>query len=288
MPKSLTRLAFGLIRLVAAGAITTGSTLAAGISIDAGLTPAENRWILRSQMRVMERKNDPGSANREMTMHIFPLVVAYGLRSDATVMVRQALVRREMTMGGTTSLKTGLADLLVMAKFRLIRVNKPGYTIGVAPTLGLEVPSGQEEFTSNTWDLNMGCFVSGRIRSLGADLDARYSWAGMAKTGDTTRDPGDDISAEGALAYQIPVGPNADYAVAPVVECSYRKTSPDREDGVEIAGTGESVLLLSPGVKVTRGSLVLEGLIQYPVWQDQVGVQTKRGVGFLIGFRLMN
>ena len=182
--KKTNRLGLALIVSFVASMIFSNIVSATGISIDAGLTPAENRWMLRSQVRYMHRDNDPSPMMREMKMHMFPVVVAYGLRPDLTVMVRQAIMRSEMAMMSQSSPVVGFADLLVLAKYRLARVNTSTYTLGVAPTLGLEIPSGKENFSSNSYDLRMGCFVSGRLRSLGIDLNATYIWNGMVLTGD--------------------------------------------------------------------------------------------------------
>ncbi len=268
--------------------VLAGPVSSAGISVDAGLTPAENRWIFRSQIRFMQRDNISGAALPEMTSYMFPLVVAYGLRSDLTVMVRQAIRQNEMTMGERSSSHTGLTDLLMSGKFRLARINKPNYTLGIAPVLGLEVPSGEENFTSNSWDLHLGWFISGRLRSLGIDLNATYVWNGMAKAGDADREVGDEITAEGAMAYQLGLGSNSDLALAPVVEISFKKMSSDKENGDVLTNTGESILLLSPGVKFTWSSFIFEGLLQFSAWQSQNGLQTERGPAFIIGMRLMS
>ncbi|MHC4362719.1 MAG: hypothetical protein ACYSTZ_07820, partial [Planctomycetota bacterium] len=63
---------------ITAGGLTNAG--AAGISVDAGLTPPEDRWIIRNQVRYMTREDDPTGMNREMSMYAFPIVVAYGLR----------------------------------------------------------------------------------------------------------------------------------------------------------------------------------------------------------------
>ena len=282
---------FLLSAFLLVGALTTvfvpsGNVRAAGISIDAGLTPAANRWIFRSQMRIMQRHNDPTPANREMTARMFPMVVAYGVRSDLAVMVRQGIMKREMTMPAVQTSSSGLTDFLVLSKWRLLRVNTRSYTLGFAPTLGIEIPTGEQNFTSDTWDLHLGWFASGRLRSWGMDLNLAYVWNGLAKSG-ADIDPGDELAVEAALARQFPFGSDADYAVAPVIECSYRNVSSDNVDGSDIANTGESVVELSPGLKVTRSSLILEGLVRVPVWQDQTGLQTERDIGFLVGIRLM-
>lgn len=261
---------------------------AAGISIDAGLTPAENRWILRSQIRYMERGNYPNEPGRQMQSFMFPVVVAYGVRPNLTVMVRQALRRTEMEMHGRSSTSTGFSDFFLLGKYRLYRVNTPAYTFGLAPTVGLEIPSGEDGFTSDTWDLRFGCFASGRVRSWGLDLNAAYLWNGMAGTDAGTTDPGDEITIEAALAYQMSLASDASLALAPVIESTFLKALSDSRDGQTVDNTGESVLLISPGIKFTWSSFIVEGLVQVPIWQDQEGLQTEREPGFLIGFRLMN
>ena len=58
--------------LVMACAETYGS----GISVDAGLTPAQDKWILRTQIRYMQRSNDPSLMPKEMETFMFPVVAA--------------------------------------------------------------------------------------------------------------------------------------------------------------------------------------------------------------------
>ena len=284
----LTSLSLFFIFLLIAVLFYSENISATGISIDAGLTPAANRIMFRTQMRYMERDNKLISMSRDMKMYMFPVVVAYGLRPDWTVMVRQAFMRSEMTMMGQTTTNSDLGDLLLLSKYRLTRINKPNYTFGIAPTLGLEIPTGQDNFTSNSYDLRFGSYFSGRLRSLGMDLNITYIWNGMALTNDTNTDPGDEFAVEAAMAYQLSFGSDANFSVAPVLESSYQKISSDSENGITVANTGESVFLLSPGIKITRASFIFESLIQFPVWQDQNGLQMERGASLLIGIRLMN
>lgn len=288
IPKKYFKTALVLFTLATSSIIATSGVFAAGISIDAGLTPAANRWVFRSQMRFMQRDNDPNPVLPEMKSYMFPVVMAYGLRSDLTLMVRQVIRRSEMTMMGNRSTNSGFTDLFIMSKYRLYRINKPSYTLGIAPTLGLEIPSGSKEFTSDSWDLRMGVFMSGRLRSWGADFNTTYNWTGMAKTGDSSLEPGDEFTIEGALAYQLGWGANANLALAPVIEFSYGRISADTRDNSTVVNTGESVFLLSPGIKFTLSSFMVESLVQFPVWQKQNGLQTERGLSFIIGIRLLS
>ncbi|MHC4708064.1 MAG: hypothetical protein ACYS8I_13380, partial [Planctomycetota bacterium] len=135
-----------LISLFTGVMLATGlpSAVAAGISVDAGLTPPEDRWIIRNQVRYMQRKGDPTPMNRKMDTYAFPFVVAYGFRPDLTLMVRQSVKHRKMSMSGSVSRDTGLGDLFVLGKYKLYRRNTRKYTFGIASTLGLEFPTGDD------------------------------------------------------------------------------------------------------------------------------------------------
>ena len=70
-------------------------------------------------------------------------------------------------------------------------------------------------------------------------------------------------------------------------ELSYKNISPEQLDSSNVSNTGESVLYLSPGIKFTRSSFILEALAQIPVWQEQEGSQLKRDTGVIFGARFM-
>jgi len=260
---------------------------AAGISVDAGLTPAEDRWIFRTQMRYMRGKDDPAPTDREMEMYAFPVVMAYGFRSDVTLLVKQVTKYRKMTMAGSVSRDIGLDDLYLLGKYRFYRRNTREYTFGIAPTLALELPTGDDDFTSDTWDLEPGLFVSWRSGPWASDLNAAYKWNGFADDGRAGLNPGDEISIDLALARQFSIGGSSDTSIAPVLEFSYGHISPDDLSGHDVSNTGESLFFISPGAKFTRLSFILEALVQIPAWQDQKGSQLEQGTRFIIGARYM-
>lgn len=263
------------------------SANAAGISIDAGLTPAEDRWIIRTQARYMKRKGDPTHMGREMTTYSFPTIVAYGVRPDFTLMLKQTVKHQDSEMGGNHNKTTGLADLFILSKYKVYRRNTPEYIFGIAATLGLELPTGAETFTSNTWDLVPGLYTSWRSGPWAWDMGISYAWNGFADRGRNSINPGDEFSLDWAIAYQFSLGDDARTSIAPVLEVSYKNISPDRRYGHDVSNTGESVLYISPGVKFTKSSFILEGLLQLPVWQDQKGTLLERGFGVIVGVRFM-
>lgn len=270
--------------LVCLLAMVSGHAVAGGISADAGLTPGQDKWIVRTQVRYLHRADDPSPMQRTMESFMFPAVAAYGLRPDVTLMLRQAFARMDMTMGTAGTRNSGFGDLLIMGKYRALRHNSPGYTLGLAPLLGLEVPTGKAPFTSEGWDLKTGLFFSARISSWALDLNLAYTWNGIAGGGDRVRN--EVFEAVNALAYQFDVGEQSRTALAPVIELSYTNFSRDRISGVTQPASGESWVHLSPGVKFTHSSIIVESLLQVPVWQNQMGNQPELRLGGLFGIRI--
>jgi hypothetical protein len=271
----------------AINAVVLENANAAGISVDAGLTPPEDRWIVRNQFRYMHRKDDPTMMNREMETYAFPFVVAYGFRSNLTFMARQRVKYRDMVMSGATSRDTGLDDLFLMAKYKLYRKNTRDYTIGVASTLGIELPTGDDDFGSETWDLKPGIFTSWRSGSWSADLSTAYQFNGFADRGRDGLDPGNELVADLAFAHQFSLGGSSNMSLAPVLEFNYKHYMADRLSGRDVANTGESLFFVSPGLKFTKSSFIMEVLLQFPVWQQQQGIQLKQGTRLIVGTRFM-
>lgn len=268
-------------------AAASRSADAAGISIDAGLTPAEDRWILRTQGMYMQRKSDPTLMDRKMSDYVFRTVLAYGLRPDLTVMVRQTAQYRKMSMAGSITRDAGLGDLFIMAKYGIFRRNTRNSTFGIASTLGLELPTGADAFTSQTWDIKPGLYTSWRSGPWATDFSAAYKWNGFADRGKGGVNPGNELSLDWALAYQISIADRADISLTPVLELSYINILPDQLHGHDVTSTGESVLYLSPGLKYTKSSFILEALLQIPIRQSQRGTQLERGPRLLLGSRWM-
>lgn len=263
----------------------TSKVTAGGISADAGLTPAQDKWIFRTSVRYTKLTNGPTMMARSKEMYMFPMVVAYGLRSDLTVMVRQPFMRMDMTMAGNTTRSSGFGDLMLMAKYRAVRRNTPTYTLGIAPLLGLKLPTGEKEFTSDATALKTGLYLSARRVPWAADLNVTYTINGL--TGDDDREENKVLEMVGALAYQFSLTKDGRKALAPVVEFSYEHASSIKIDGVEQPDTGESIFKVSPGIKLTISSVIIESLLWVPLWQDQNGNQLEHGVGGLFGIRVM-
>ncbi len=263
--------------------LLTSSVKTAGISVDAGLTPPEDRWMFRTQLRYMSKENDMTRMNSQMIGSVF----AYGLRRNVTLMVKQMVINRTMTMGGMDTKISGLSDLSLMCKYGIFRKNTRDYTVGVASTIALKIPSGDDAFTSETWDVRPGLYLSWRKGYWATDVSLAYARNGFAGENSQGIEPGDEISFDGAAAYQISMGNKSRLSFTPVLELSYNKFLPDNFNNQGVINSGESILFISPGVKLTKSSFIFETLLQLPAWQDQNGTQLKHSARGLVGIRFM-
>jgi hypothetical protein len=225
--------------------------------------------------------------DREMKTYSLNVVAAYGLRRNITLMIKQPLKQMNMEMGGMSSDESGLADLFLMAKYGLYRKNTPDFTFGAAATLGIELPTGKEEFTSDTWDIKPGLYLSFRNGTWASDLNFSYMINGFTGENDDDINPADELSVDFAIGRQFVIGGNTNQVLIPLVELSYKVCSADQFDGDDVANSGESVFIIAPGAKTVLSSFIIEALVRIPVSQNQEGMQTERAVGGLLGFRYM-
>lgn len=269
--------------VISMGAMAWGG----GITADVGLTPPVDRWIFRTQVRYMERGDDPTTKGREVGMFAVPVVLVYGLRPNMTIIARQIAFDRRMKLMGRTREATGFGDFTLITKWRALRINRRDYIVGVAPTLGVAFPTGDEDFGSDTWDALTGVYLTARRGPWGSDLNLEYALNGVDERGGNENRPGDASTANLALSYQFTLDDRATMSLWPVLELTYTSTQRDRDAGAESPDTGGNVLSLSPGVKFARQSFILEALIQVPVAQNLHGAQLEHKIGGLVGLRYL-
>jgi hypothetical protein len=263
--------------------LVAGIARGGGISVDAGLTPPEGRYILRAQTRYMQRSDEMS----EMAMYKFPFVLAYGVRSDFTLMVKQIITRRSMTMGRSTNTESGFDDFFALAKYKAYRRNTRHHTFGIAPTLALEMPTGSDEFSSETWDMTAGLYLSWRSGSWATDFNMAYTWNGITGRSKNGLVPGDKGTLDVAFAYQFSIGGSPYSSLTPVLELNYEDARAGQLDGDNVQHTGGSALYVSPGLKYTMPSFIIEGLVRIPASWDQNGTQPDPDLGMLVGVRLL-
>ena len=214
-------------------------------------------------------------------MHVFNL--AYGVRPQLTLMIMQGWANRKSDMMGQAS---GRNDMTLMAKYRLLRVNTRETTLGVAATIKLLIPTGEEPFTTDYWSVSPGIFLSQRWNTWALDASTEFRFNDLFDNRDDSLQRGWEISTNCAIARQIALGDNSAFSFAPVLEMTGSVTQPDMPAHVSF-NFRESMIFLSPGMKLTYQSLILEVLWQYPLWQDIPDSAMEYSSKGLVGIRYM-
>ncbi|MCF8303121.1 MAG: transporter [Bacteroidales bacterium] len=246
---------------------------AGGISVDAGLTPPQDRFILRSQYRYMTMDNAMMRVNTQMT----PLVLAYGLTPSFTLMARGVYVHQ--SFDNSPEINNGLNDPFLLSKFRLYRKNTADYVIGIASHIASNIPIGSKEVSMRAWDPELGLNVSFRPRFFAVDVSASYIFTDISEKLETR--PGNIFNINTAVSTMIPLKSIPNAAFSPVAEITYSTQAASK------ATPSHSILFLSPGVSVIYSNLSLEALVQFPVQQTEQTSIMNRNSRLILGLKYM-
>lgn len=247
--------------------------LAGGISVDAGITAPQDRFILRTQYRYMSMSNSMMSMNTQMT----PLVLAYGVTSGFTVMARGMYVNQKLEK--TSKVNEGINDLFLLTKFRLYRKNTANYVFGLASHLASNIPIGSTEISNRSWNPELGLNISFRPRFFAIDVSISYIFSDLSRK--LASKPGDILSINTAFSALIPSKSNSSNAISPVLEMTYNY----QEAGD--ANPSKGLLFLSPGISFIHSSLSLEALVQIPVYQSENVNLMNQNSRYILGVKYM-
>lgn len=246
---------------------------AGGISVDSGLTPAQNRWILRTQYRRMEMYNSMMTTKNQM----MPFVIAYGLTSNFTLMARGMYVYKSISTEDTNI--KGFNDFYFLSKFKLYRKNTANYVFGIAPFIASNIPVGSKKISDRVWSPEVGINVSYRPRFWAFDFTLSYVFSdGIGKEGN------DIFEMNTALSSVIPFKNKANIAISPVLEFNFK----NEFNFKDITAAKAEILFLSPGISYIYSSLVIEALVQFPVYQKiESSKFMKQNTRLIIGIKYM-
>lgn len=243
---------------------------AEGISVDAGLTPGQDRIIVRMQYRNIINK----MGDNRMVMHMMPVVVAYGLSPDITLMMRngyRAVGENETMM----EMESQWMDPFLMGKVKLYRHNARNYVIGVAGFAGSTFP-GWSSSEEKTYSPVVGINASYRPGLWSFDLNNAYEWVNYhagEKQSETRQ-----MQLNLAISRNLILPEFNNLVIAPVQEFSFVRNNP-------LTGESGSFGFISPGFQIISPHIKFEGLYQIAINSSQPGM--KNGNRLILGLRFM-
>lgn len=247
---------------------------AGGISVDAGLTPAQNRWILRTQFRQMEMYNSMMTTKSQM----MPLVIAYGLTSNFTLMARGMYVNKNISTEDENI--KGFNDFYLLTKFKLYRKNTASYVFGITPYVASNIPVGDKKISDRVWSPELGLNVSFRPRFWAIDLSLSYVFSDATEKGGNAIN--DIFELNTAFSSVIAFKNKTNIAVSPVLEFNFKNEFSYKDETVQ----NPNILFVSPGIAYIYSSLVIEALVQFPVYQKTDNIM-KQNARIITGIKFM-
>ncbi|NOX59961.1 MAG: transporter [Planctomycetes bacterium] len=263
-----------LLFSIAVLALAPTITRAGPINTDVALTPPKGGSIFRLQY-VYSESSGRGDV-RHVNASVSRGTYVYGLKENLSFFLTVPYVDRQTDvvkpqLGRFEMSTSGLADLTFLAKYRFWQDDRrPGETLRWAAIGGLNLRSGDSEFTSDSYDPIIGTvFTWQRDRGwLDADLIYQFNTG----RGEFRHD---------VLRYDVAYS----YRVAPVL---FEPGNAWELDAVaELNGRymtdGSHEVFLSPGIQFITTRWIFETSLQLPVIQDVNGPETEYRL--VIGFR---
>ena len=250
-----------------------------GINTNTAIAPGEGQTVYRTQLRFLESHSTPGPADRDINVLVNPQVFAYGYRENLTLFAvvplvkRDGIVRPPAPAGAFTELDDfGVADMRFFAKYRLWEADEPGETTRFSVFAGLEVPSFDKRFSSDSWDPFLGAVWTYQSLEWGLDLD----WFWNFNTGEGVFRY-DEMRYDAAYTYVLATGQTLDDKVWQL------------NSVLELNGSyftdGGNLVYVAPGFQLALERMIVEGSLQLPVIRD-----LKNGIEpdyvFVIGTRI--
>ena len=238
---------------VLSAAIVATCARGAGINTDVALTPPLGGVILRVQFRYSRLFDDPTPQGRVVHRIVQPITLAYGATERLALIGTVPVVYRrvEFGSGGSTS-ETGIGDIPVRAKFRFYQTDELGKTTRWAAIAGLEIPTFDSAFSSDSVDPIIGTVWTHQEQQwwLDWDLIVKLNTAG-GLAGD------DEFFADVAWSHRIVGGEGADvepWGLYGLLELNGRYIT---DGSVELFG--------SPGIQFITPDFIVEAGVQLPM-----------------------
>lgn len=289
------RLAF----ILALGGLSTA--VAAPQTFNTALPVAEGEFVFREQFVYRKATDDPSPADRELQVLGGVSVLGYGVTGDFAVFGVLPYLDKELdvnTPGGRVTRETsGFADARLFGRYTVFRDDAPGRTFRIAPFLGVELPTGDDndsdslgtlpaplQLGSGSWDPFGGIVLT--YQTLDFQIDAQASY--KLNTEANSFEFGDEARLDASLQYRV--WPRELEAGVPgflyaVLEGNLLYADNNEINGVKDPDSGGTSFFLSPGIQYVTKRWIVEGIVQLPVAQDLNGAALEDDLIVRAGFR---
>ena len=173
--------------------LTTSPAYAGPITTSTALPVHEGELILRGQMKFTRATGDSSPLDRDLTVWAVPNVAVYGVNEKLALFGVFPYLDKELKVttpsGRRTRGDAGIGDVTFLARYSAGQWDKPGETFRLAPFVGLEVPTGEDDerdslgrlpqplqLGSGSWDPTLGTIFTWQTLQWEFDSSASYKF----------------------------------------------------------------------------------------------------------------
>ncbi|MCH7526270.1 MAG: transporter [Planctomycetes bacterium] len=246
------------------------------INSDVAFTPSKGGSIFRLQYSYSEQS---GHGNlRHVNTSAVRSIYVYGLKENVALFFRVPYLNRQTDrivprLGRIEETHDGVGDLDFLVKFRFWQNDtRPGETYRWAAIGGLNIRSGDSDFSSDSYDPILGTvFTWRRDRTLlDAVLMYQFNTGGGRFRHDMLRY---DLACSFRF-FPVHFDPDVDYEWNAVAELNGRYTT-----------DGSHEVFLSPGLQWVTQRWAIEASVQLPVLQELAGNGPETDYRLVVGVR---
>lgn len=250
-----------------------------GINTNTAIAPGEGQFVYRTQLRFLESHSSPGPAHADVNILVNPQILAYGVKENFTLFGVVPLVKRDATVhppmpaGAVRELDDfGMGDIRFFGKYRFWEQDSPGETTRWSVFGGVEVPTYDKDFSSDSFDPFLGTVWTYQSLDWGLDLDLFWNF----NTGKGTFRH-DEMRYDLAYTYVLLTGQTLD-------EKFWQLNSVFELNGSYLVD-GSNLLFAAPGFQLALERMIVEASLQLPIIRDLKSTLEPDFV-FVIGTRI--
>ncbi len=275
-----------------AGPITSSSAL----PVDTG------GLIIRGQGKLIRASDDPSPMDRDLTVWAAPTVVVYGVNQKFAVFSIFPYVHKSLELntpaGRLTRGDAGIGDFRFLFRYTVRQWDRPQETLRLAPFVGLEVPSGNDDTVdslgplpaplqlgSGSWDPIIGTVFSWQTLPWQLDASATYK----INTEANDFEFGNEARLDFSFQYRLlprKLGDGSPSFLYGVIESTLEWRDRNESFGTSEPDSRGTTWYIAPGIQYVTKQMVFEAAVQIPVLQNLNGNALKTDFIVTTGFRI--
>lgn len=282
----------GIVHSADAGPITSSSAL----PVDKG------GLIFRGQGKLIRASDDPSPMDRDLTIWAAPSVLVYGVNQKFAVFSIFPYLHKSLElntpMGRLTRGDAGMGDFRFLFRYTVGQWDRPQETMRLAPFVGLEIPSGNDDtddslgrlpatlqLGSGSWDPIIGTVFSWQTLPWQLDTSATYK----INTEANDFEFGDEARLDLSFQYRLfprELGDGTPSFLYGIMETTLEWRDRNESFGKSDPDSGGTTWYIAPGIQYVTKQMVLEAAVQIPVVQNLHGNALKNDFILTTGFRI--